>query len=304
MAALISKPGLTSASTLSIPQEWDPTWFRKLIQNQLKGGDVRNAVGSGGIVVSGNLASPYATIGFGAPVTLPGPVTVAGGSGTSTALTVNAASGAAVAGVQINVTNAATNALILNGVTGTIGPDIEFSISSAGKAAIGVASKANEGITGSVAGDLFILDSTNRVLFSATSLASIGPVSGALVDMTPDTGSFTMSHTGFTTGVTSTVTWARIGKLVMLNTGTVTGTSNATTWTGTGLPADIQAARAQTIIIGDIIDSGAGTAAVAAVTNSGTVTFGKGFTAGGAFTNSGAKGTNNTGGTTFCYLLN
>lgn len=84
MAPLISKPGMTSASTLSIPPAWSSSWFRNLISSQLVGADVRNAVGSGGIVVSGNITSPYATIGFGAPVTLPGPVTItAAASGTT-----------------------------------------------------------------------------------------------------------------------------------------------------------------------------------------------------------------------------
>ena len=73
---LKSKPGLTGASQLSIPATWDPTWFRKLIHNQLKGADVRNAVGVSGIAVSGTIASPYATIGFSAPVTLPGQVII------------------------------------------------------------------------------------------------------------------------------------------------------------------------------------------------------------------------------------
>jgi hypothetical protein len=92
--ALATKPGINGANTLSIPKDWDSTWFRKFIANSLKGADVRNAVGSGGIVVSGNIASPYATIGFGAPVTLPGPVTInAPISGTSPALTVHGTAG-------------------------------------------------------------------------------------------------------------------------------------------------------------------------------------------------------------------
>jgi hypothetical protein len=70
MATLASKPGLTNASTLSIPKQWDPTWFRGIISNLLQGADVRNAVGANGISVSGNIASPYATIGFKTPVTL------------------------------------------------------------------------------------------------------------------------------------------------------------------------------------------------------------------------------------------
>ena len=50
--ALASKPGLTGATALSIPKDWDPTWFRNFINNMLKGADVRNAVGANGIVVS------------------------------------------------------------------------------------------------------------------------------------------------------------------------------------------------------------------------------------------------------------
>lgn len=69
-----------------------------------------------------------------------------------------------------------------------------------------------------------------------------GPVAAALVDMTPDTGTFTVSATGLTTVPTGTATWARIGKLVTINIPAITGTSNATTFTLTGLPSAIQPA--------------------------------------------------------------
>jgi len=59
---LKTKPGINGANVLSIPQTWDPTWFRHFIHNSLKGADVRNAVGTGGITVTGNISSPYATI--------------------------------------------------------------------------------------------------------------------------------------------------------------------------------------------------------------------------------------------------
>ena len=91
MAALLSKPGITNASFgSSVPSQWSQTWFQNLIKTGLQLADVRNAVGVNGIVVSGNV-SQYATIGFGAPVTLPGPVTInAPASGGSYTLTVNA----------------------------------------------------------------------------------------------------------------------------------------------------------------------------------------------------------------------
>jgi hypothetical protein len=63
--ALKTKPGINGANVLSIPKDWDATWFRKFINNSLKGADVRNAIGAGGIVITGNIASPYATISTG-----------------------------------------------------------------------------------------------------------------------------------------------------------------------------------------------------------------------------------------------
>ena len=107
---LQSKPGLSSTTTLNIPASWDATWFRNLISNQLKGADVRNAVGVNGIVVSGNISSPYATIGFGAPVTLPGPVTI---NGTPNTLTLN------IQGGVIEVNEIGNGNQILLDATGT-----------------------------------------------------------------------------------------------------------------------------------------------------------------------------------------
>lgn len=59
---LPSKPGIAGAKVLSIPKDWDQAWFRSFVNNLLKGADVRNAQGLNGITVTGNIASPYATI--------------------------------------------------------------------------------------------------------------------------------------------------------------------------------------------------------------------------------------------------
>lgn len=93
MAALATKPGINGANTLSIPQQWSPTWFRSFIANSLKGADVRNANGINGIVVSGNIASPYATIALGgtAPIILTNNITLSPTAGV--ALTINGVAG-------------------------------------------------------------------------------------------------------------------------------------------------------------------------------------------------------------------
>jgi hypothetical protein len=135
-------------------------------------------------------------------------------------------------------------------------------------------------------------------------IQGLGPVAATLVDMTPDTGTFTLTGTGFTAGVTATVTWTRVGKLVTAQIGSLSGTSNATTLTGTGVPAAIQPATlsTQTVGMGFITNNGVATgAAFVTITNgSGTWTFGLG---GGTntFTASGAK---SIVGQTFSYLLN
>jgi hypothetical protein len=59
---LPTKPGINGANVLSIPTEWDATWFRRFINNSLKGADVRNAIAGPGIAITGNISSPYATI--------------------------------------------------------------------------------------------------------------------------------------------------------------------------------------------------------------------------------------------------
>lgn len=167
---LATKPGINGANTLSIPKDWDSTWFRKFIANSLKGADVRNAVGSGGIVVSGTIASPYATIGFGAPVTLPGPVTISAPTATNvSALTINGNPSSTAGTVRINTTSAGADSLVINGVTGTIGPDIDFTLNNVPKAIVSVASKTNENIVGSATGDFLMQTQGGNILFSVNS---------------------------------------------------------------------------------------------------------------------------------------
>jgi hypothetical protein len=65
-----------------------------------------------------------------------------------------------------------------------------------------------------------------------------GPTAAALVDMTPDKGTFTGTLTGCTTAPTATFNWVRMGNIATIYlTTTLTATSNSTSCTITGLPA-------------------------------------------------------------------
>lgn len=103
---LKTKPGINGANVLSIPTEWDATWFRKFLNNSLKGADVRNAIGINGVTVTGNIASPYATIsGGGSPFVAPIVINPTTGQ---VSLTVNGAPG--------------QNALVVNGPSALTAP--------------------------------------------------------------------------------------------------------------------------------------------------------------------------------------
>lgn len=71
-----------------------------------------------------------------------------------------------------------------------------------------------------------------------------GPVAGAQVDMTPDTGSYTGTLTGCSTAPTGSVIWTRNGNQAQILVPSLTATSNANTCTITGaLPTSMLPAR-------------------------------------------------------------
>lgn len=151
---------------------------------------------------------------------------------------------------------------------------------------------------------------TDRFSIAATApfVRGYGTTAAGLVDMTPDTGTFTCTYTGMSGATTGTCTWSRIGKLVMLNLPSLNGTSNTTAFTITGLPAVIQpAALTQNVTVPICINNGGATvgctASVAA--SSGTITMALGVTGltanAAGWTNTSAKGTLSS---TISYLLN
>jgi hypothetical protein len=72
-------PGLSSAVVKSIPETWSASWFRGLVNNVLKNGDVRNAISGPNISVTGNITS-QATIGLAAGYGTAGQILTSNGS--------------------------------------------------------------------------------------------------------------------------------------------------------------------------------------------------------------------------------
>jgi hypothetical protein len=222
---LLSKPGLTSLSAgLTIPATWDPVWFKNLINNVLKGADVRNAIAGPGITITGNLASPYATISIGGnPAVINGMVTINGTttpSGNTGVLTVNGVAGNYTASF-FGPTSPAGQSFGVNIEAGTNSSDIALVIGNAANTQ-----------------RFFEISGAGKIL-------GLGPTAGGLVDMTPDTGTFTGTFPGFSTTVTGTVVWSKNGNQITMTVPAFSGTSNTTSLSMTGIPAEIQPTRAQ-----------------------------------------------------------
>lgn len=198
---------------------------------------------------------------------------------TKIGLVVNGAGGSNLYAAQINGSTAASSRglLVLGGVAGS--SDHGLTINDA-------ASTVN----------VFIVRQNPAIL-------ALGPVAAALIDMTPDQGTFTGTITGCTTSPTGTCRWVRIGQLVMLFIPIITGTSNATTFTMTGLPAAIQPARTMMFPVGDLENASVftGTFAGQVAAASGTVTFFFNGSSSG-FTNTGTKGFSSE--QVVCWTLN
>lgn len=133
-----------------------------------------------------------------------------------------------------------------------------------------------------------------------------GPVAGALVDLTPDTSTFTATMTGGTTSPTCTARWTRVGNVVFLEICSATATSNSTSFTYTGLPSAIQPTVTQHIpaASSSYEDNGSvqtATVEVVVTASSGTITFWHNGASTG-WTNANAKGVLSIN--TVSYLLN
>jgi hypothetical protein len=131
---LPTKPGINGANVLSIPAEWDATWFRHFINNSLKGADVRNAIAGTGITITGNISSPYATIsatGGGGAVTqivAGAGISVSPAGGTGTVTVNNTGVTQIVAGTNVTISPVGGTGAVTVNAAGSAGPAIPGTI--------------------------------------------------------------------------------------------------------------------------------------------------------------------------------
>jgi hypothetical protein len=160
--ALNTKPGINGANVLSIPTEWDATWFRHFINNSLKGADVRNAIAGAGITITGNISSPYATIsatggGGGVSQIVAGTnITISPPGGTGV-VTINSSGGGGGSGTVTSVSAGSSDIVI--GGTPTVAPTVDLS----------AAVKAELGLAGSSVQSVSLTDASTAPIFSTSS---------------------------------------------------------------------------------------------------------------------------------------
>lgn len=148
---------------------------------------------------------------------------------------------------------------------------------------------------------------TGGVSTTQLQVAGAGVGTTNLIDMTPDTGTFSANLSGMTAAVPVTVSYERIGRKVRLwTTATATGTSNATTMSMDGIPVSLQPAANQGTIVFPFEDNGTNNIMGSGFIVGSQIFFGRLTTASGAigssaFTASGTKGV--IAGWSFTYSL-
>ncbi len=160
-------------------------------------------------------------------------------------------------------------------------------------------------VAGNTTGFFDILDDTlagSRFQIQAANnkILGYGPVAAALVDMTPDTSTFTLTAVGLSGTVTGTCSWRRLGQVIVMNVPQLSGTSTATTFTASGVPAAIRPSVAQALGASSFFqDNSATTTGTIQINTDGTMTFYKGSSSSG-WTASGTKANANM---VITYLL-
>lgn len=103
-------------------------------------------------------------------------------------------------------------------------------------------------------------------------IKSLGALAGSAGQQVYQTGTFTLTGTGFDVAPTGTARYSRVGNSVTLYVPTIFGTSNANTFTLTGMPAGIRPPNGSGNIPVLIQDNGAFAFGVLSVASTGVIT--------------------------------
>jgi len=257
---------------------------------------IQTGSGSGGVLYFGSFSNH--PLNFLTNNTVVGSINTAGNwainapsSGTSLSISqVSGGQGIAVNGAGSSSASTTRGYIALNGPSDCI---LELQVGAVNQGYL-YASSTVFRVAASAGANLDIFTNNAQLMhLTSNAVQCIGPVAAALVDMTPDSGSFSAVLTGFTANPTSTVTWKRVGGMVTLHFGSASATSNATTMgvAAATLPASIRPTTTVNTII-PTMDSGVVGPGLMAVNTDGSLTFGKTVASTGLFTASGTKGIN------------
>lgn len=221
-------------------------------------------------------------------VTIPGGLTLVGGSTPLTCPTATSSNGAVVCVAPVTTGHTAWSLAV--SPTGGAGNELGVIIDG--------------GTTSNSTDTLFRVDGggTSNNFTVRGDGALLG---GGGVLMTPFDNTFTLTYNGFSAGNSLTARYYRIGNVVtLIIPGSAVATSNATTFTATGLPSIIQPATAQVLGMFSALCEDNGTIGgftCSAAISGGTITFAKN-NANGGWTASGQKGI--TTNMTVSYIVN
>jgi hypothetical protein len=184
---------------------------------------------------------------------------------------------------------------LTDGVTG-YSADIQF---SGGQVEIWFGSPSDtQALVLNTATPLIVPNNNGLTVFQVNGTASpsvqaYGANAGALIDLTPDTGSFVGTGTGFTSSQNFSGTWARTGNLVVL-TVNGSGSSNTTSFSLSGMPTGIRpSANNQCVPVPYMYNNGGTSGGAVTVQTNGLLVFTAGtFGAAASWTGSGIKGFN------------
>ena len=246
----------------------------------------------------------------------------------SVALNVNAVTGSYAAlfsgagassnfGVEILAGTSSSDAALFVGKTSSAG-NYYMVVWGDGGVTIGPSTNTTKGQGTINVGTAYYLNNHLLQLASLTAATSLAPVN--LSDYEADDfvqtstpfpadffsfGTFTMTSTGQTAGITSACSWVKVGNgahaLVIMNVPQLSGTSNSTGFGATGVPANIQPTVAQAVGASDFFeDNGSLTEGTIQINTGGSLTFYKGSNASG-WTGTGTKANANM---VITYILN